>query len=435
MTQLSNYGENAALDLAISGQSWTISARYFALAIASIVDTDTGSTITEPSGGSYARAESTDSDWNTPADGAIDNSAAITFPTPSAEWGGGGSPIVDLALLDASSAGNLILYLALASSKVASVGSTPSLGIGDVSFSWYRRHISDYLANAVLSHIFDIASYSPPATLYLAPIKLRAGVEIDSVTNATNTINEASHGLSNGDVLLLTNSGGALPTGLSEQTRYFVVNAAAGTFQLATRPGGSVVTFSDDGSGTNYYHLAMRTDGGGGVEGNYAGYSRGSLTNNLTNFPAASGGSKSNATAWVLGAPTGASDELAEWAVYDADVGSGNAVTFTNATNVLNDTSHGLSNGDPILLQTDDTLPAELEANRVYFVINANANDFQIADTEGGSAIAFTDDGTGNHTWHTPGNLLFVAAMDNRITPGDGDTVQAGVGQVTFTLS
>lgn len=45
------------------------------------------------------------------------------------------------------------------------------------------------------------------------------------------------------------------------------------------------------------YTTAPNADGTGGVEVATGSYARGSLTNNNTNFPAASGGDKSNATA------------------------------------------------------------------------------------------------------------------------------------------
>lgn len=435
MTQLSNYAEDQALDLAVGGDSWSIPSRHVALATAAITDTTTGSTITEPSGGSYARATTVSGDWNTPAAGSVSNDTAINFPTPTADWGSVGSPIVDMALIDASSGGNILLYNQNAVSKVASVGSAVAFAISAITFSWYNAKIGVKLANALLSHILGIATYSPPATLYLAAIKLRTGVAIDSFTNGTERVNKTSHGLANGTPIMLTNSGGALPTGLAEQTRYFVVNQTANDFQLALRPGGSVVTFTTDGTGTSSYHLAMRNDGGGAVEADYASYARGSKTNNLTNFPASSGGTKSNANDWTLGSPTGASATLAEWAVFDANIGSPVTVTFTNSTNVLNATGHGLANGTAIMLRTDGSLPAAFEANRIYFVVNQTVNTFQLADTEGGSAIDFATDGTGNHTFVTAGNLMFIAPMTNRITPGSGDTVKAVTSQLTFTFA
>ena len=52
----------------------------------------------------------------------------------------------------------------------------------------------------------------------------------------------------------LTNSGGALPNGLSSYTPYYVIQVVDGThFKLGYSAGGSTVTFSNAGSGTNTF--------------------------------------------------------------------------------------------------------------------------------------------------------------------------------------
>jgi hypothetical protein len=64
-------------------------------------------------------------------------------------------------------------------------------------------------------------------------------------------------------------------------------------------------------------------------------------------------------------------------------------VTLTVATNVVNRTAHGLSNGAGIrfynLVNTTGIV-----AGRLYYVINAAANSFQVAETIGGSAVDLT---------------------------------------------
>lgn len=72
-------------------------------------------------------------------------------------------------------------------------------------------------------------------------------------TNATNVVNLSSHGFVAGDgPFQFSNSGGALPSEISESTDYWLVETvAAGTFQISTSQGGSVLTFSDDGTGTH----------------------------------------------------------------------------------------------------------------------------------------------------------------------------------------
>ncbi len=76
------------------------------------------------------------------------------------------------------------------------------------------------------------------------------------------------------------------------------------------------------------------------------------------------------------------------------------SVSYTNATNTLTMTAHQLNTGDIIRLTA--SVPAELATARDYFVIRTNANDFKVADTHAlaiaGTAIGFTDDGSGTPT-------------------------------------
>jgi len=70
-------------------------------------------------------------------------------------------------------------------------------------------------------------------------------------------------------------------------------------------------------------------------------------------------------------------------------------VTFTNATNLINEAGTALSNNDTIMFKdTVGTLPTGLRADVMYFVINKLTNSFQVSYTLGGAAVAFTTDGT-----------------------------------------
>jgi len=61
------------------------------------------------------------------------------------------------------------------------------------------------------------------------------------------------------------------------------------------------------------------------------GYSRYAITNNVTNFPAASGSSKANGAVFNFPEATGAWGTVTNWVVYDASTG-GNLICFGNIT-------------------------------------------------------------------------------------------------------
>ena len=92
-------------------------------------------------------------------------------------------------------------------------------------------------------------------------------------------------------------------------------------------------------------------------------------------------------------------------------LGNTPTITFTNATDDVNLTAHGLATGDgPIHLATAGTLPAELTAATDYWVIVVDANTFRLATSRAnallGMVLAFTDDGTGAHTCSFTGQSL-----------------------------
>lgn len=75
-------------------------------------------------------------------------------------------------------------------------------------------------------------------------------------------------------------------------------------------------------------------------------------------------------------------------------------VTFTNATNLINETATALSDGDLIDFRLSaGVLPDSIRPDIVYFVVNKLTNSFQVSYTQGGSAIEFTNDGSGTRTY------------------------------------
>jgi surface protein len=73
------------------------------------------------------------------------------------------------------------------------------------------------------------------------------------------------------------------------------------------------------------------------------------------------------------------------------------AVTFTDAGDLVNLASHGLSNGDEVSFATIVTTTG-IVTNRIYYVVNATAGTFQVAATLGGPALPLTTTGTPSGT-------------------------------------
>lgn len=130
MGSLSDYAELALLEEITGKTAYAIPTVAIALCTAAPTDASTGSTIVEPSGSAYAR-KATSGLWGTAASGAIANSSAITFTTATGSWG----TITHFALCDATTAGNMLAWGALTTSKAVVSGDTVSFAIGDLDIT------------------------------------------------------------------------------------------------------------------------------------------------------------------------------------------------------------------------------------------------------------------------------------------------------------
>jgi hypothetical protein len=82
---------------------------------------------------------------------------------------------------------------------------------------------------------------------------------------------------------------------------------------------------------------------------------------------------------------------------------------FTAATTgIITSAGHGLVDGDLIHVSTDNTLPDGLSASTDYYVIEAATDTFKVSATSGGSAVTIGDTGTGTHTYHLKGKVIYV---------------------------
>lgn len=107
------------------------------VALFTVTPSDSGGG-TEVTGGSYARVQRDplDANWTAASatDGLTDNAAAITFPTPSANWG----TVVAFGIFDASTAGNLLVWGPITPNKTINNGDpAPAFATGalDITFA------------------------------------------------------------------------------------------------------------------------------------------------------------------------------------------------------------------------------------------------------------------------------------------------------------
>jgi hypothetical protein len=95
---------------------------------------------------------------------------------------------------------------------------------------------------------------------------------------------------------------------------------------------------------------------------------------------------------------------------------------FTAATtDVITSNSHGLKNGDPLVLTTSGSLPGGLSTGTVYYVRDATTNTFKLSVTKDGPEIDITSTGSGTHTFtmHDIGNSIFCPEFQHIVLSVD----------------
>ena len=98
--------------------------------------------------------------------------------------------------------------------------------------------------------------------------EIAVGAGAEGITSATDFINHAGHGLSDGDRIWYDANGGTAITGLTDGAYYFVVNADSNKFKLSATNGGAAINITA-ATGTavatnhRYVKAAVNTSVGG----------------------------------------------------------------------------------------------------------------------------------------------------------------------------
>lgn len=128
MAEFSDYMENAIINQMRNVAGIQV-AVYVALFTADTgLEADSGWAGTEVSGGSYARQLA---GLSAASGGASSNAAAIEFPQATASWG----TITHVALIDAVTAGHVLMWSALDASKAVDNGDTFKIAVGDLDIT------------------------------------------------------------------------------------------------------------------------------------------------------------------------------------------------------------------------------------------------------------------------------------------------------------
>lgn len=130
MPALSTYAQNKVSEHLAGKTAFALPTCFLALATAAPSAGTTGSTLAEPSGGSYARVALA-GDWASASGGSISNNVVINFPQSTSAWG----TLTHAAVCDAASAGNVLFFAPLSASITGQSSQTVSFPVSSLQFS------------------------------------------------------------------------------------------------------------------------------------------------------------------------------------------------------------------------------------------------------------------------------------------------------------
>lgn len=128
MSAASDYLENRVLDHVLKNTAYTQPTNLYIGLWTADNGLESGTLTSEVSGGSYARQLVT---FGAASGGSASNSATVTFPAATANWG----TITHVAVMDAVTAGNVLFHGAVTTSKTIESGDTFQISSGNLTIS------------------------------------------------------------------------------------------------------------------------------------------------------------------------------------------------------------------------------------------------------------------------------------------------------------
>ena len=125
---MSDYLENKVLDHVLGNTTYTPAATLYLGLWTADDGLEAGTVTSEVSGGSYSRQAIA---FSAASSGSASNSATVTFTTATANWG----TITHVAVMDASTGGNVLFHGSVTTSKTIESGDTFQVSSGNLTIS------------------------------------------------------------------------------------------------------------------------------------------------------------------------------------------------------------------------------------------------------------------------------------------------------------
>lgn len=140
---------------------------------------------------------------------------------------------------------------------MAAVGDIVDRALQHLGVSPLDQGFSGQDANLALDMYNEIMqAWSDDFALKSAPVLFKPGLDVNQFTDVI-TIN--GHLFADGDAVTYGVFGGTAIGGLTKDTKYFIVNSAAGSFKLAVASGGTAIDLTSVGTGV--WHSFLKDEG------------------------------------------------------------------------------------------------------------------------------------------------------------------------------
>lgn len=251
------------------------------------------------------------------------------------------------------------------------------------------------------------------------------------------TLPVISSGLVNNTPVFFTVPAGAtLPTGLSANTTYYIINLTVGgsttTFNLSSTVGGTAINTTGSASTGAITINSAPIFAVTSTTTNYINAAN-SITTNSRFYPA------------VLTDATNTVEQVSSVAAISVNPSKGslNASQFTTsqtatvtiASPAVFTVTTAPSNGSLIYFETTGALPTGITVGTNYYVINASSTTFQIASTFNGVAINTSGTQSGTHTMYVPisANVTASNMLNGYWTTTSPQTINTFTGSISTT--
>lgn len=168
LVQLSDYLENELADHVFNNLAYTPPSSLWIALFTSNTGLETNNQLNEVSGTGYARLEvggGSGRSFTVAASRGTENNEDWQFANPGA---GGWGTITSMAVCDASTAGEILMYSDLTVNRTVAENDDVIFSAAQIKFFFNEdpSQISDYLAHELLDHVLRNETFTAPTTIY-----------------------------------------------------------------------------------------------------------------------------------------------------------------------------------------------------------------------------------------------------------------------------